>query len=199
MKTGLSRKTEKGLQMKPRTILAKISLAAVMTFSQQVFLFAQTSAVTWSVFDMGYDNLASSTTSVKSAVGQTFVGLAQGTNTRIESGFLADSLLNGRLSAVDEHEQLPTVYALRQNYPNPFNPSTTIRYDIASRSSVELVVFNLLGQKVATLVNEEKEAGSYSVIWKARNDEGLELSSGVYFYVMRAGSFAATKKLILLR
>jgi len=185
--------------MKPKTILTKISLAATITLSQQVFLFAQTNAVPWSVFDMGYDISASPTTSVRSAVGQSFVGLAQGPNARVEGGFFVDSLLNGPLSAVSQHEDLPISYALKQNYPNPFNPSTTIRYDIASRSSVELVVFNLLGQKVATVVNQEQEAGSYSIIWNARNDEGLELSSGVYFYLLRAGSFAETKKLILLR
>lgn len=196
---GKGNNKRKGTSMKPETILTKISLVAVITFIQQVFLFAQTSAVPWSVFNMGFDIPASSTTSVKSAVGQAFVGLAQASNTRVESGFLVDSLFRGPVVAVGEDQELPTAYALRQNYPNPFNPSTTIRYEIPSRSSVELVVYNLLGQKVATLVNEEQEAGRYSVVWTGVNDYGVNLSSGVYFYRLHAGDFVQTKKLILLK
>jgi hypothetical protein len=87
-------------------------------------------------------------------------------------------------------------YALSQNYPNPFNPSTSIQYAISSRQFVTLKVFDLLGREVATLVNEEKPAGSYNVEFRMQN---LELSSGIYFYKLQAGSFVDTKKMILLK
>jgi hypothetical protein len=85
-------------------------------------------------------------------------------------------------------------FLLKQNYPNPFNPSTTISYDLPTRSHVTLKIFNLLGQEVATLVNGEVEAGRHQMQWNARG-----LSSGVYFYRLQAGKFVETRKLILLR
>jgi hypothetical protein len=82
---------------------------------------------------------------------------------------------------------------LQQNYPNPFNPSTSIQYAISSTQFVTLKVYDLLGREVATLVNEEKPAGSYNVEFRMQN---LELSSGIYFYKLQAGDFVETKKMI---
>ena len=89
---------------------------------------------------------------------------------------------------------LPSGYSLEQNYPNPFNPSTTIRYGLPRKSVVQLTVFNTLGQRVATLVQEEQEAGYHEVKFEASG-----LSSGVYFYRLTAGNFVQTRKLLLLR
>jgi hypothetical protein len=83
---------------------------------------------------------------------------------------------------------------LRQNYPNPFNPSTTIRYGLPHRSTVQLTVFNTLGQQVATLVQGEQEAGYHEVRFDASG-----LSSGVYFYRLSAGTYVETRKLLLLK
>ncbi len=95
----------------------------------------------------------------------------------------------------------PDAFTLLQNYPNPFNPSTTIIYSIPEVSKVRLTLFNLLGEEVATLVNEENSAGNYIVEFNAAN-----LPSGIYFYQLRAtpndgqaGSFVETKKMILLK
>jgi len=90
-------------------------------------------------------------------------------------------------------------FAVKQNFPNPFNPSTTIKYSIAKNVNrelevVSLVVYDILGKEVATLVNKEQKAGNYEVMFNASN-----LSSGVYFYRLQSGSFVETKKLMLLR
>jgi endo-1,4-beta-xylanase len=88
----------------------------------------------------------------------------------------------------------PSSFALAQNFPNPFNPSTTIRYDILKASKVELTVFDILGRKVRTLVSGVQAPGHYSVTM-----DGRDLASGVYFYRLVAGTFTATKKLMLLK
>ncbi len=96
----------------------------------------------------------------------------------------------------------PGRYALMQNFPNPFNPNTTIQFDIPSVTlqqtqsdiMVSLKVYDVLGNEIATLVNEKKPAGSYSVEF-----DGSKFSSGVYFYQLRTGEFVQTKKMILLR
>lgn len=89
---------------------------------------------------------------------------------------------------------IPLDFALNQNYPNPFNPTTRIQYQLSGNSQVTLKVYNILGSEVATLVNEEKQAGSYEVSFDAS-----DLSSGIYFYSLRAGSFIETKKMLLLK
>ncbi|MGB5286986.1 MAG: T9SS type A sorting domain-containing protein, partial [Ignavibacteriaceae bacterium] len=97
----------------------------------------------------------------------------------------------------DERELIndfPVGFHLSQNYPNPFNPSTKIQYSVNSTQKVTLKVYDLLGSEIATLVSEEKPAGSYELIWTVAN-----LPSGVYFYQLRIGSFVETKKMILLK
>ena len=95
---------------------------------------------------------------------------------------------------VDNELEIPIVFDLHQNYPNPFNPVTTIKYAIPELSKVMLKVFNVLGEEVITLVNEEKTAGNYSVEFNA-----AALPSGVYFYQLKAGSFLQTRKMILIK
>jgi len=85
-------------------------------------------------------------------------------------------------------------YILDQNYPNPFNPSTTIKFPITENSTVELTVYNQLGEFIQTLVNEEISAGNYEITFNVQN-----LSSGVYFYQIKANDFVSTKKLVLLK
>jgi hypothetical protein len=88
----------------------------------------------------------------------------------------------------------PVTFAVYQNYPNPFNPSTTIRYDVPRESKVKLIVYDILGREVATLVDEVKKAGRYQSIWNANR-----FASGVYFYRLQAGENSAVKKLLLLK
>jgi len=90
----------------------------------------------------------------------------------------------------------PKEFALYQNYPNPFNPTTTIEYQIPAQSLVTLKVFDVLGNEITTLINEEKPAGKYNVELRIDN---LELSSGIYFYQLKAGRFIQTKKMVLMK
>ena len=100
--------------------------------------------------------------------------------------------------SIDE-ELLPEVYALHQNYPNPFNPITTLRYDLPEQSMVNIIIYDLLGRHVRTLLNQTQEAGYRSVIWNATNDYGKPVSAGVYLYKIQAGEFVQTKKMVLLK
>ena len=108
-----------------------------------------------------------------------------------------------QLSAVEERHtsELPSLFQLEQNYPNPFNPTTTIRYSITKSQRVTLTVFDVLGKEVETLVDGEREAGTFKITWDATN-----YPSGVYFYRLsvrtpsgQTDGFVDTKKLVLLR
>ena len=94
---------------------------------------------------------------------------------------------------------VPQTFALSQNYPNPFNPETTIRFDLARSEEIELAVYNLTGQKVATLAHGLRAAGAYTVRWDGRDDDGRELASAVYVYRLEAGDGVEARKLLLLR
>ena len=94
---------------------------------------------------------------------------------------------------------LPRAYALEQNYPNPFNPSTVIRYSLPVDGRITLKVFDITGREVATLVNEQKQAGTYEVNFDAKNVNGRSLASGVYFYRVQAGQFTEARKMVLLK
>ncbi len=94
----------------------------------------------------------------------------------------------------NDNSTLPKVFALGQNYPNPFNPTTTIQYTLPHKANVKLTVYNILGQKVTTLVNTEQSAGEYSVKW-----DGALAASGMYFYKLNTGETSISKKMILLK
>jgi hypothetical protein len=99
------------------------------------------------------------------------------------------------LTSVKSSENIPLIFKLFQNYPNPFNPTTTINYSIPTAGIVSLKVYDMLGKEIATLVNEEKPAGSYEAIFSAN----ASVSSGIYFYRLQAGNFFEIKKMILLK
>ncbi len=94
---------------------------------------------------------------------------------------------------------VPVEYTLSQNYPNPFNPTTTIAYGVRSAGHVKLVVYNVLGQQVRTLADQEMTPGTYVTNWDGKNDKGLQMASGVYFYRLEAKSFTMTKSMLLLK
>jgi hypothetical protein len=106
------------------------------------------------------------------------------------------------VTGLENIEKSPAEFILEQNYPNPFNPSTTIRYSvptvIASEAKqsqlITLKVYDVLGNEVATLVNDEQQAGSHSV-----NFNSAGLASGIYFYKLQAGNFITTKKMVIMK
>ena len=116
----------------------------------------------------------------------------------IQGNVLLNDQLGNAMSAVQIRE-IPSEFSLSQNYPNPFNPTTNIKYGISENARVSLVVYNILGQAVRTLVNAEQQAGYYSVVWDGMNDFGSKVSSGIYIYRMTAGNFTSTVKMNLLK
>ena len=109
-------------------------------------------------------------------------------------GMIMKTTNGGTVFANNNSLVVPDGYELFQNYPNPFNPSTTIEYSISKESPVSIIVYDITGREVATLVNEVKRAGYYTVQFNASR-----LSSGIYFYRITAGDFISTRKMILLK
>ncbi len=119
-----------------------------------------------------------------------------GLQTKVDLTFERTSLaVNGSTAS----SGLPTVFALGQNYPNPFNPTTDINFALPVPANVEVSVFNLLGQKVTTLVNGDMPAGNHTITWDGTTESGSAVSSGIYFYRITAGSFTETKKMMMLK
>ena len=98
-----------------------------------------------------------------------------------------------------EDDLLPLAFALYQNYPNPFNPTTIISYDLPEATRVELVIYDILGQRVVTIKNGRQEAGSYQVRWNGTNDLGAPVSTGLYFYQLNSTPFSATRKMVFMK
>jgi hypothetical protein len=94
---------------------------------------------------------------------------------------------------------LPERYELGHNYPNPFNPATFIEYNLPVRSEVKLYVYNLLGQKVATLVDRSQPAGKYRISWDGTDEGGRSVASGFYFYRIDADNYCEARKMLLLK
>jgi len=112
-----------------------------------------------------------------------------------DTGDLDNVMLHGVTTSIDEQSNsIPEKFQLFQNYPNPFNPSTTIRYAVSDRQFVTLKIYDVLGNEIVVLVNEEKPSGNYEVEFNAD-----EITSGIYFYRLQAGDFIETKKMILIK
>jgi hypothetical protein len=143
-------------------------------------------------------------TNVKS---QSVLEISSGASITVTSGadICADSIIGiiqgegticGGVNSIDPGKdgEAPKVFALDQNYPNPFNPTTSIQYQVSSISQVTLKAYDVLGNEVATLVNEEQPAGTYEATFDAS-----QFASGIYFYSLVAGSFTETKKMLMIK
>ena len=98
-----------------------------------------------------------------------------------------------------EPQAVPEGFALSQNYPNPFNPSTNFSYSLPKTSDVRIAIYDLFGREINTLVNESKEAGTYTISWNGRDNQNRQVSTGVYFYKMQATGFEKTMKMMLVK
>ena len=107
--------------------------------------------------------------------------------------------IDARTLTTGDPGYIPVVFSLAQNYPNPFNPVTKIGYGVAENTMVSITVYNLMGEKVATLVNKNQDPGYYFTNWDSRNDMGINVSAGMYIYQIRAGDYVKSRKLILLK
>jgi hypothetical protein len=101
-------------------------------------------------------------------------------------------------SIISEH-LVPNPFLLDQNWPNPFNPSTNISFTLEKVDIVHLNIYNILGEKIKTLVTGEQSIGKHSFIWNGKNDYGISVSSGTYIYRLKVGQLTETKKMILIR
>ena len=108
-------------------------------------------------------------------------------------------ILSGVSLNLDLTSAIPEVFSLHQNFPNPYNPITSIRYDLPEDKFVNIAIYDLMGRKVKSLVNSKQSAGYRSIHWDATNDFGQTVSAGMYIYIIQAGEFKQTKKMVLLK
>jgi hypothetical protein len=127
----------------------------------------------------------------RAVIGQTAVGIVADGIYAHSAGFFFK--FEGTVG-IDEENILPAEYTLDQNFPNPFNPATTINYSLPEATHAKIEVYNILGQKVAILVDEFKEAGYHSYVWRADR-----MPSGIYFYRITADEFAKTRKMLIIK
>jgi len=148
--------------------------------------------ISQSVFGNGGVPVSSATYSINSTVGQSFIGKVQNTGYQHDVGFWYSSRIYLGIEANDE--QLPKKFELYQNYPNPFNPVTNIKYAVPKPARVRIEIFNILGQRMRTIVNEDKSPGYYVVEFDASS-----LASGFYIYRMQAEGFVDIRKMIVTK
>jgi hypothetical protein len=145
--------------------------------------------------------LETSSYKLSSSLGQSITGVQSDGDTILYTGFWNPWVV--QMTPVEWEEEdfseLPKEFDLRQNYPNPFNPTTVIQYALPKTSEVKIQIYNILGQKVSTLVNEPQEPGYKMIHWDGKDDSGNEVSSGIYFYRIVAKNFVKCKKMTLLK
>ena len=171
----------------------KIFLSTLTFFLATVVVLAQ-DQIKSSVIANGGAVLTGSSNKITGTVGQSLIGNLSNQSNLIRSGFWEQTTVLITGVEKPDDKTLPKEFNLYQNYPNPFNPSTTIQFALPKESFTKLEIFNILGEKVITLVSEMLSPGAYKYKWDAGR-----YSSGVYFYRITAGNFIQTKKLLLMK
>ena len=139
-------------------------------------------------------------TTADGLAGNTVYSLAVGTNNSIWAGTNGGlSRLGEIITAVDDTEALPAVITIDGVYPNPFNPTANISFSLPSDGAVTMNVYNVAGQKVATLLDGTMSAGHHTVVWNGTNADGLAASSGVYFVTLNMKGLTAAQRMTLVR
>ena len=144
---------------------------------------------------------------LSSSLGQSIIGTQDGPSMDLYAGFWNPWVV--QMTPVEweevEEAQVPREFGLSQNFPNPFNPATVIEYALPGASEVKIQIYNILGQKARDLVDERQEPGYKMIRWDGRDDNGMEVSSGIYFYrivahtVHGSGNFVECRKMTLLK
>ena len=122
------------------------------------------------------------------------IGTWGGTLLKTDSEFNYDETL-----FIEEIDLIPETFVLSQNHPNPFNPVTTIRYDLPEDALVNITIYDMMGKHIKTLVNDQQTAGYRFTQWNATNNADSPVSAGIYLYMIQAGEFRQTKKMVLLK
>ena len=98
-----------------------------------------------------------------------------------------------------QDKKIPTEFSLTQNYPNPFNPETVISYSTPKPAQIRIEIYNAIGKKIRTLVDDYVQAGQHQIIWDGKNDNGIQVSTGIYYYIMQSGNFRSMKKAVFVK
>ncbi|MBM4172270.1 MAG: T9SS type A sorting domain-containing protein [Ignavibacteria bacterium] len=162
--------------------------------SKPLFYYSNDGGLNWSSLTTnGLTTISGTTSSTSFAVTQQNIFLYDYNNTTKEASLYR---LTNNTTSINNRSEIPAAFELAQNYPNPFNPETTISYELPTSTNVTLKIYDVLGNEVATLVNEFKNAGYHNVRFKSKD---YELSSGVYLYRLETENFSQSKKLLLLK
>ena len=117
----------------------------------------------------------------------------------VQTSLISNAKVSVSNSSIIGGTTIPTEYRLGQNYPNPFNPETEIRYDIPEQTNVTIRIFNSMGRTIRTIVNKNQQAGSYIIRWDGKDEMGIPVSSGIYFYQMTTNQYNQIMKMILIK
>ena len=183
--------------MKLKSLLYRI-LAMIISILPLV-AWPQTSTISWSSFSGGFSVSVSAKTQLISLSGVPIVSSVSGTETVINSGFLAGLLVLSGTVAVDDMIGIPSNFALNQNYPNPFNPTTTLRFDLPRNTEINISIHDLLGKKVARLASQPMGPGYYSISWNGKNEIGQSVPSGIYIARLVTPGYSKSIKMLLLK
>ncbi|MCK4256970.1 T9SS type A sorting domain-containing protein [candidate division WOR-3 bacterium] len=160
--------------------------------------------IPWSVLDGGgkVEEAISASYRLKDAIGQSVIGKCEGASYKASLGFWSPWTKGGAVGIEEEFtesNEFPQVFSLSQNYPNPMGYRTNIKYSLPKSSWVRLKVYNIYGQLIKTLMNELQKTGYYTVEWDGRDNAGKEVSNGIYLYRLEAGSYTATRKVVMMK
>jgi len=178
-----------------RSITHIMAVSLILIISAPITILGQHSS-NWQIANSGGAVTSTSNFTIHSSIGEPIID-NKGSGHYTGSGYLSP----GSPTPVEDQETtiLPTSFELFQNYPNPFNPSTTIEFALPERCYVNLDIYNILGQKVITLISGEVGAGFWRITWDGIDSKCLYVATGVYLYRLKAGDYSYCKKMLIVK
>ena len=170
----------------------------VQTGNLTIIAFADTAVTT---VNLAYQWIADAmeAAGVEQISGNWTILVTDGQDTTLATNGPRYLMVDATTVGVEDEDGLPNQFALEQNYPNPFNPVTTVEYALPKRTTVDITVYDILGNKVRTLVSGTKKAGHHSIQWHGRNDHGQQVSTGVYWYRMQTPEYQTVRKMVYMK